>query len=122
MDMGKPTSKILVNQAEVLVSQRSLQCASQWSTATSSFSARIEHPPNVAAIPGNVPCILLVMTFNSSNIHHKTQLLRRKLQEWPKRASPMCLKAPSFKSRALTAVTSLFLVQNRALRIPGVDP
>ena len=29
----------------------------------------IAHPPNVAAIPGDVPCILLLMTFNSSNIH-----------------------------------------------------
>ena len=52
---------------------------------------------------------------------HKTQFLHRKLQEWPKRTSPMCPKAPSFNSRALTAVTSWFLAQNRALRILGAD-
>jgi len=41
------------------------------STAMSSSNARVVHPPNVAAIPGNVACILLLMTFNSSNIHVK---------------------------------------------------
>jgi len=71
MGIGKPTSKTLVNRAGVLLSQRSLQCTSPWSTATLSSSARVAHPPNVAAIPGNVPCMLLLMTFNSSNIHVK---------------------------------------------------
>ena len=61
MGIGKPTSKTLVNRAGVLLSQRSLQRASQWSTATSSSSARVAHPPNVAAILGNVPRTLLLM-------------------------------------------------------------